>query len=437
MQVSLETIEGLKRRLTVTVPAEKVQVAYNNEVNKISKTARIDGFRPGKVPKAYIEKRYADNILYEITDVLIRESLDQAIKEKELRVAGYPKIDLAEDKPGIGKPMTYTAELEVFPDIKLAGLTGVTLAKQIASVTDEDVANTVEKLRRQHAQFNESDAAARDGDRVTIDFEGKIKGEVFEGGSGNDMKVVIGSKSMISGFETGLIGLKKDDQKTLSLVFPENYHQKDYAGQAVEFAVTVKSVDAAVLPELDAEFLKKFNADNVDKLKEEIKQNLSRNCEQLIKNKLRDGLIEKLLEINTFDIPSSLVEGEINRLKQQSIQQMGVKDPQQQKQFLQYLPNDMFEQQAKKNVKIGLLFDAMVQERALKADPAKTRRYIENLAASYEQPEQAVSWYYSQKNILDEIEHAVLEEMLIDAILESITVNEEAVNYEELTKPQS
>ena len=433
MQVSVETLEGLKRRLTITIPAEKVQTAYNSRLNKISQTAKIDGFRPGKVPKSVIEKRFAGNVMQEITGELIRETLDAAINEKELRVAGYPQIDLDNKNPLVGQPLEYKAEVEVFPEIKPAELTGVSIVKKIAEVQDSDVDKTVDKLRQQSAEFNQTEEAAADNDRMTIDYVGTIDGEAFEGGSANDVPVTIGSHSMIPGFEEGLVGMKQGDNKKLDLKFPDDYHSKDHAGKNAIFDVTVKKVEKSTLPEIDEEFLKKFNVESLDKLKEDIKKNLERDCEQLVKNKLKQAVIDKLLEGNEFDIPSALVAGEINRLKQQAVQQFGAQSKEQQEMLMQRLPDDMFKAQAEKSVRVGLLFAEMIKARDLKVDADKMRETVEKMAANYEDPEQAVSWYYSQKQVLAEIEHLVLEEQLIDAILDSIEVQEEKVDFEALT----
>lgn len=432
MQVSLEALEGLKRRLTITVPAERVESEYKTRINKVAQTARIDGFRPGKVPKHEVEKRYSNDVMREVAGELIRESLDAAIKEKDLKLAGYPQVDFGESMPLQGQPLEFKADLEVFPEIRPAAVEGLKVTKQIAEVTDADIDKTLDSLRKQHAEFKETQDASQEGDRITIDYEGKIDGEVFEGGSANDVPVVIGSKGMIPGFEEGLVGLKAGDEKVLELTFPEDYHSKDHAGKRADFAIKVKAVSHSELPEMNEDFLKKFNVDSLEKLREETQLNLTRNCEQLIKNKLKEAVIDQLLDINTVEIPDALVANEINHLKQQAVQQFGAQSKEQQDQLAQRLPDDMFKEQAAKNVRVGLLLSEMMKAREMKVDADKVRAYIENMAASYEKPEQAVSWYYSQKEIMSQIEHLVLEEQLIDAILEDITVKEEQVDYDKL-----
>lgn len=432
MQVSLETIEGLKRRLTISVPAEQLKSAYDSRVNKLTKTMRMDGFRPGKVPRSVIEKKYAAAVTQEVAGELIQKTLEEAIEEKALKVAGYPNVDLENKTLLVGQPLEYKAEFEVFPEITLSDFTGVAITKSLADISDVDVEKAIESVRKQSATWKTVELAAKDGDRVTINFIGKMDGKEFEGGSAEDVPLVIGSKSMIPGFEEGIVGLKAGDEKTLELTFPENYSHKEYAGKSATFDVKVKEVQTSELPPIDDDFLKRFNVDTAEKLHEEMKQNLKRECEQLIKNKVKQRVIDKLVEMHTFDLPQALIKSEIDRQKRQTIQQFGGGQGFDQNELLKSLPDDMFKEQAEKSARIGLLLSEVIKANGTKADPEKVRAYIENLAKAYDDPEQAISWYYGQEQALNQVENMVLEEQLIEDLLEKATVTEETVTFEEL-----
>lgn len=432
MEVSVETLSGLERRLTVAVPADTIEDDINRKLQELSKTAKINGFRPGKVPVREIKRRYGKQLRQDVLTDVVRDSFVKAVDQEQLHPAGQPNIETKNDKTG--EQFEYTATFEIFPEIELSGIEGVKVEKLVAEITDEDLQMMISNILEQHKTYEETDNAAKLDDQVIIDFEGTKDGEAFEGGKGDDTPLILGSNSMIPGFEDGLTGLKAGEEKTLNLSFPEDYHAEELAGQAVEFKVTVKTVNEPVVPVLDDEFATKMGIEGgTEAFKAEVSKNMSRELEEGIKTKLKSQLMDKLLEKNSpVEVPNALIQNEVQRMQQQMFQQIGGGaniDP-------SMLPTDMFTEQATRSVTLSLLVGEIIKEQDIKADADKVRTTIEEIAQHYDaEPEMVVNWYYSNQEKLAEVESQVLEEQMVDYLLSTVEVEEVASSYEDVLKP--
>ncbi|ALO46090.1 Trigger factor [Pseudohongiella spirulinae] len=432
MQVSIETTTGLERRMTVTVPAAEVENAVAARLNEAAKTVRINGFRKGKVPMKVIKNRFGAGVRQEVVGDVMSRSYYAALNEQGVKPAGQPKIEpktLDE-----GKDLEFVALFEVYPEVELADFGAIKAEKLVAEVTDKDVDNMIENLRKQRQGWKEVKRQARNDDQLNIDFVGTIDGEEFQGGSAKNTNLVLGSGRMIEGFEKGLLKAKAGDEVVLDLVFPEDYRSADVAGKPVQFKVNVNSVSAPELPELNDEFFAAFGVNEGGEagFRSEVKANMERELRKASKNRLKTGLMDILLEQNPVDVPVALVNAEINVLRQQALQQFGAGaknlDP-------GLLPDELFREQADKRVKLGLILGEVIKQQSMRADAAKVREAIEDIAMTYEQPEEVINWYYGNKEQLEAVESAVLEDQVFDLIVEKADVKEKKVSYEELTRP--
>ncbi len=430
MEVSVETLSGLERRLTVGVPAETIEADLNRKLQELSKTVKINGFRPGKVPAREVKRRYGKQLRQEILGDIIRDTFGQAVDQENLNPAGSPNIETKNDKAG--ESFEYTATFEVFPEIELKGLDGVKVEKLVAEITADDIDNMIANILQQHKSWETADRAAAFDDQVIIDFVGTKDGEPFEGGSADANPLVLGSGSMIPGFEDGLVGLKAGEEKTLALTFPEDYQAEELVGQPVEFKVSVKEVNKPLIPELNDEFATKMGVEGgVEAFKEAVKKNMARELEQGVKNKLKSQLMDKLLEKNDqVEVPKALIKNEIHRMQQQMLQQFGGGanfDP-------SMFPQDLFTEQATRSVTLSLLVGEIIKAQGITADAARVRSTIEETAQHYEQPEMVVNWYYSNQEKLAEVEASVLEEQVVDYILSTVELEEIPSSYEDVLK---
>lgn len=432
MQVSVETTSGLERQVTVTVPAERIDQDVNKRVQQTARTARIDGFRPGKVPVQVIKKRYGKGIREEVIGQVIQETFYEAAQQEELNPAGMPNIDFKNDKEG--EEFQYVATFEVYPTIELADFSGVEIEKQTAEVKDADLDTMVDTLRKQQASFAAVERAAAEGDQVTIDFEGFIDGEAFDGGKGEGMELVLGSNTFIPGFEDGLVGAAAGDEKELNVTFPEDYQAENLKGKDAVFKVVVKSVAAQELPELNAEFFAGFGIekDDLEGFKEEVGKNMQRELTQALKMKLKDKVFSQLIEVNAIDVPAALIDGEIDNLRRQAVQQFGGENSQLDPNML---PKEMFEDQAKRRVTVGLLVQEVIKSAELTADEDRVNSTIEEMAETYQEPQQVIDWYKNNQEMLNQVRSLVLEDQVVDHLLASAKVNEVEVSYEDAMKP--
>lgn len=429
MQVSVENTSALERRMTIGVPAERIETEVNKRLQQTARRAKVPGFRPGKVPMSVIRQRYEASARQEALGDLIQETFYEAVVEQKLNPAGAPAVE-----PKVfekGKDLEYVATFEVFPEFEVKGLDGIEIERQDASVEDADIDKMLDVLRKQGTRYEAVDRAAANDDQVTIDFVGTQDGEAFAGGSAEGTKLVLGSGRMIPGFEDGLVGAKAGDERVLDLTFPEDYQNLDLAGKAAQFKVTVKEVAAPELPELNEAFFKQFGVEEttVEGFRAEVRKNMERELRQALKTKVKNQVMDGLLAANQIDVPAALISNEVDRLRVQAVQQFGGNIQREQ------LPAELFSEQAKRRVLLGLIIAEMVKQFELKPDDARVRELIEEMAAAYQEPEQVVKWYYQNEQQLNEVRSVVLEEQVVDTVLKQAKVTDKQVSYEDAVKP--
>ena len=433
MQVSVETTSPIERVLTISVPAARIDDKVNAEVAKTAKTVRIDGFRKGKVPVSVVKKRFGQSIRMEALEQVMRDAYVEAIQAESINPAGMPAIEpknIAE-----GADLEFVAKVEVYPTIELADASKIEVNRVVADVTEADVDTMLETLRKQNAEWSAVERVAKDGDQVTIDFEGFLGEEAFEGGAAQGHKLVLGSNSMIPGFEEGIVGIKAGEERTITVTFPESYQAEHLAGKEASFKITAHEVAEQVLPELNDEFASKFGLETADlaSLRAEVQKNMERELSQAVKAKLKNSLFDQLLALNPVDVPASLVEQEVNGLRQQAARQFGNMegfDPSQ-------LPAELFSEEATKRAKIGLLISEVIQKNELKVEDDRVRAFLEDMAQAYQEPQQVVEFYLNNKEQLAQVQSAVLEEQVVDKLLESAQITEVALSYEDAIKPEA
>jgi len=430
MQVSVESTSALERRMSITVPAERIETQVNKRLQQTAQKAKIPGFRPGKVPMSVIRQRFEADARQEAVGDVIQSSFYEAVAEQKLAPAGQPSVE-----PKVlekGKDLEFVATFEVFPEIKVGGLEAIAIERQQAEVADSDVDNMLDILRKQNTRFEAVERAAEKDDQLNIDFVGKIDGEAFAGGSATGTQLVLGSGRMIPGFEDALIGAKAGEERVINPTFPEDYQNLDLAGKTAEFTVKVNSVSAAPqLPELNDEFFALFGIKEggLEGFRAEVRKNMERELRQAIKSKIKNQVMEGLLTANPVEVPKALIASEVNNLRVQAVQQFGgnIKPDQ--------LPAELFEEQAKRRVSLGLIVAEVVKQFDLKPDDARVRELIQEMASAYQEPEQVVAWYYKNDQQLNEVRSVVLEEQVVDTVLQKANVTDKSVSYEEAVKP--
>lgn len=431
MQVSVESGEGLERRLLVDLPKEQVETEVEKKLSELAKTVRLDGFRPGKVPPRVVRQRFGDQVRQEVYGDLIQKSFYEAVQQSEVMPVGDPSIDLRE--AGEEGGLSYTATFQVMPEIALADLAGKEVTKPLAEVTDADVEEMIEKLRSQRQSWEPVDRAAQDGDRVIIDFKGFVDGEAFEGGSAEDVPLVLGSGSMIDGFESGLLGAKAGEERTIEVTFPEDYRAEHLAGKPASFEIKVKAVEESRLPEIDEDFVKEFGVEEgtEEALRAEVRKNMENELEQKLSGLLKDQVMDLLREANPIEIPDAMVKQEAERMKQQAAADMQARG--QQSAF--DLPASLFEEQARKRVHLGLLVGEIIDKQGLKAEESDVREMLERLAASYEDPQEVVDYYLNNPEQRATVENLVLENKVVDWVLDQVKVNEDKRTFSDVMNP--
>ena len=429
MQVSVENTSALERRMTIGVPAERIETEVNKRLQQTARKAKIPGFRPGKVPMSVIRQRYEDGARQEALGDLIQATFYEAVVEQKLNPAGAPAVEPKSFEKG--KDLEYVATFEVFPEFTVAGFDSISVERLSADVADSDLDNMLEVLRKQNVRFEVADRAAQNEDQLNIDFVGKVDGEVFAGGSATGTQLVVGSGRMIPGFEDGLVGAKAGEERVLNVTFPEDYQNLELAGKAAEFTVTVNTVSEPKLPELNEEFFKQFGIKEtgIEGFRTEVRKNMERELRQAIKSKVKNQVMDGLLAANPIEVPKALLENEVNRLRVQAVQQFGgnIKPDQ--------LPAELFEEQAKRRVELGLIVAEVVKQFDLKPDDARVREMIQEMASAYQEPEQVVAWYYKNEQQMNEVRSVVLEEQVVDTVLQKASVTDKSVSYEEAVKP--
>ena len=434
MQVSVETTQGLERQVTITVPADKIDSEVKSRLRDLAKRQRIDGFRPGKAPVSLIQKRYGMAVLQEVAGEQMQRHFYDAIIENKLTPAGSPTF--APGQLAQGKDLEFKATFEVYPEVEVKNLDKIEVNKPVVEIADADLDKMLDTLRKQHAKWEEKKGKAAASDRVVIDFVGSIDGEEFEGGKASNFSLELGQGRMIPGFEDGIVGKKAGEQVTVDVTFPEEYHAENLKGKAASFAVTVNKVEQQVLPELNDEFAGLFGLETatVDALKVEVRKNMERELNQNIKAKVKEQVIKGLLANNEVDVPKALIAGEVDVLRKQALQRFGNNlDPKQ----LPELPASLFEEQAKDRVKVGLLLGEVIKTNELKVDDKKVQALIETVASAYEDPQEVVQYYNSNKELLQSMRNVALEEQAIDVILAGAKVTEQKAAFDEIMNPQA
>ena len=432
MQVSVETTDGLERKMTIAVPSVQVDSAVNARLQEAAKSVRLNGFRKGKIPFKVIKSKFGKGVRQEVVGELMSQTYYDAINQESLKPAGQPKIEPTNIEEG--KDLEFVATFEVYPEITLPDFNKLEVERLNADINDTDIDEMIETLRQQRQTWEVIEREAADQDMTNIDYLGKKGGEEFEGGAAQGTNLVLGSERMIPGFEAGIIGKKAGDEFTLSLEFPTEYHNDVLAGAAVEFDITLNSVSEQVLPEVNEEFYKSFGVEEggVAAFREEVSNNMRREMKTASRNKLKTKVMDALVAAVDVTVPESLVSNEILQLKNQALQQMGGAqgvDP-------SMLPDELFKEQADRRVVLGLVLGEIIGEQNLQADPAKVRESVEELAATYESPDDVINWYYGNKEQLATIESAVVEDQVFDYIVEESVVIDTEVSYQEIIKPE-
>ncbi|MBC7471139.1 MAG: trigger factor [Ramlibacter sp.] len=437
MAVNVETLDKLERKITLTLPVNVIQSEVDSRLKRLARTVKMDGFRPGKVPMNVVAQRYGYSVHYEVMNDKVGEAFAQAANEAKLRVAGQPRITEKEQSPE--GELAFDAIFEVFPEVKIGDLATAEVERVTADVTDSAIDKTVDILRKQRRTFAQrpQDAAAQEGDRVTVDFEGKIEGESFQGGKAEDFQFLVGDGQMLKEFEQAVRDMKVGESKTFPLAFPADYHGKEVAGKQADFMVTVKKIEAANLPEVNEALAKSLGiADaTVEGLRADIKKNLEREVKFRLLARNKQAVMDALVAKAELDLPKSSVQAEVDRMiegARADLKQRGIKDADKAP-----IPEEMFRPQAERRVRLGLVVAELVRSSELHAKPEQIKTHVEELAASYEKPEDVVRWYYSDNRRLAEVEAIVIENNVTDFVLGKAKVADKSISFEDLMGQQA
>lgn len=433
MQVSVEANEGLERRLTITVPADTIDSAVKSRLQQLAKTQRINGFRPGKVPVSVIQKRYGKAVRQEIAGEVMQRNFFEAVTKEKLSPAGMPSFELKKDEDG--HDLEFVAAFEIYPEIEVKDLDKIKIEKPVVEIKDENLENMLQTLRKQHATWIEADRAAKEDDKVTIDFVGTIDGEEFDGGKAENFALEMGKGRMIPGFEEPIVGKKAGDEFVADVNFPEDYHAEQLKGKAAQFAITLKKVEELELPELNDEFAKTFGIEDGDlnKLRDEVKRNMQRELDNTLKAQVKEQVLAGLVETNAVDLPAALVKQEIDSLRRQSMQRFG----QGMTGNMPELPDELFEENARRRVSVGLLLGEVIKSEDLKVDEARVQAMIETTASAYEDPAEVVEYYKSNNELMQQMQNLALEDQAIDAVLAKASVTEVNKDFDEIMNKQA
>jgi trigger factor len=432
MAVTVETLEKLERKMTLTLPLNAIQSEVDTRLKRLARTVKMDGFRPGKVPMSVVAQRYGYSVHYEVMNDKVGEAFAAAANEAKLRVAGQPSISEKEGAPE--GELVFDAVFEVYPEVKIADLAGAEVEKVSAEVSDAAIDKTVDILRKQRRTFAQraADAPAQDGDRATIDFEGKIDGETFSGGKAEGFQFLIGEGQMLKEFEDAVRGMKSGESKTFPLNFPADYHGKDVAGKQADFLVTVKKIEAAHLPEVNEALAKSLGIadETVEGLRADIKKNLEREVKSRLLARNKNAVMDALVANAELELPKSSVQAEVDRMiegARADLKQRGIKDADKAP-----IPDDLFRPQAEKRVRLGLVVAELVRGNDLQVKPEQLKAHIEELAASYEKPQEVVRWYLSDNRRMAEVEAVVIENNVTEFVLNKAKVTDKAISFDDL-----
>ena len=418
----------INQSLNIVVPNKDIEEQVSTKLKAAQKDSKLKGFRKGKAPMDVVSSMFGPEIRQEVIWDLASKTFSKLAQEKDLKIVSRP--NLIPESLDEGKDAKFKATFEVYPEVSLAKISKISFTNFLCDITDEDLDKTINNLQKRMSQWEPVDEVSKDGDQIKINFVGRIEGEEFEGGTAEDFSVEIGSKSMIKGFEEGLIGLKKGDKKVLELNFPEDYGKKELASKPVSFDTEVNEVLSPKLPELNEEFFKStgIEAADVDSYKKEVRTKLEEDLENILKGKVKQSLFDALIEVNEFEVPSAMIDSEISNMKQDTARRMGM-DPKEIKEDL--FPNETFSDEATKRVKVGILLNKIIEDKELKPDADKVKEIIEERAKNYKDPQQVINYFYSDEEQLRNIESISLEEQVVDALLTEAKSSEENISYED------
>lgn len=430
MQATVENISPLQRRIRISVPRAQIDTEIESRLKRLARTAKVHGFRPGKVPLKIVAQQYGGQVRQEVIGETMQRSIADAMQEQQLRVAGYPRLESVSNEAS-GEALEFSATFEIYPEVQLGDLTGANIERPQVSVAEADVDKTVEILRKQRATFEPVERAAQTGDRVEIDYTGTIDGEEFAGGSAKGYAITLGEGRTLADFEGAIPGMKPGESKSFPVNFPADYHGKDVAGKTATFEVKLNRVLESRLPEVGADFAKTLGVEDGDvaKMRAEIRGNLEREVKKRIEGKLKEQVMQALLDATPIELPNSLVEMEVERLQQHArddLARRGVKAAD------MPIPADMFTESAQRRVKLGLILAEVVKANQLHATPEQVRAVVEDFAESYEHPEQIVSWYYQEPGRLAEAESLALEQNVVNWTLGVAKVTDKPITFDEL-----
>jgi len=438
MQVTSEAVSGVARRLNVSVPTSRINEQFEARLKRTAKTAKINGFRPGKVPVNVVRREYGAGIYQEVVNDIIRDTVFEAIQQEKINAVGMPNIEKTEMKDDA---LVYTATVEVYPEVEVKAFTDLEVERKSSEINDKDVDVMIENLQKQRQTWAVTKGMAKKDMQVTFDFEGTVDGEKFEGGAAEDFKLVLGSGRMIPGFEDGIVGMKKGEEKVIDVTFPEDYQAENLAGKQAQFKITVKLVEKQKLPEIDAEFLEIFGVseeEGVEKLKADVRKNMEREVKNGLRNQVKGATFDALVAANEVELPAAMLAQEIDRQRQQMIQQFTQQFGAQGAQAFDssMLPDELFKEQAEKSVKLGVLVSRVLADAKIEVDAARVEAYIQDMASSYEDPNEVIEYFKNDAQQRQQIEAVVLEDQVVDYILASAKVTDATVSYEDLLKEQ-
>lgn len=424
MDVTVKSTGALERHMRVELPIEPIEQQVNSRLKSVGRTAKIKGFRPGKIPAKVVRQRFGKQVRQEVLGEVLKKSYSDAVLQEKLNPAGGPKIETENEN---GKTFVFTATFEVMPEIELRDLEKIKVEKPDVTIDDDDIDDMLTTLRKQKAKWEVVDRSSGEGDRVVIDFLGKLKGEVFPGGEAKDYLVELGSGQMLPDFEKGLMGVKAGDEKTFKVKFPKDYHAEDLAGKKADFAITAHRVEAENLPELNDEFAELFEVaeGGLEQFISDVRENMEREADQKAKSDVREQIMHALLEANPLEIPQTLKHQEMHSLQREAMQRLGVEDAD------QAPPLDNFSAAAENRVGLGLLLRQVISDKELTADAAMVRARVEELCAGYENAEDMVNMYLSNPQVMQQIEPMIFEQLAIDWILENGKVKAKKISFKE------
>lgn len=428
---NVETLSGLQRRLTATIPQQQIRAEVENRLKRLGRTAKVAGFRPGKAPIKVLEQQYGGSVQQEVLGESLQRSFAEAAIANKLDVAGYPEFEIK--TADLNAPeIEFSATFEVYPQVEIGDISGESIDRVSFTMSEEDVEDTIGTMRKQRAVYKAVDRAAKNDDQLLIDFTGTLNGEPFEGGSAKDFKVLLGSGRMLADFENAIVGCKAGETKSFDMTFPADYHGKEVAGKQVTFAITVHKVEEPQLPEVDAEFVKSVGvADgDVEKFRQEIRDNVSREAQRRVKVRNKENVMNVLLKVAKLEVPTSLLQAEAQRLMEQSMRDMearGMKIPKGMK-----LPAEMFLERAESRVKLGLILAELVKQQDLKAKPEQVEALIEEYAQSFERPDEVRAWYRAEPARMQEIENLALEDNVVAWVMAGAKVTDQPMKLNEL-----